>query len=100
MARSYEMAFIFDPTLDDAGVEQMMAKIDEMVKNEGGTIEKWDRWPKRRLAFEIKKHREGHYAFLGFKAEPSAIEKLVPVLRLDERVLRHMTINMDEWLGK
>ncbi len=100
MARSYEMAIIFDPTLDEAGVEQMMAKIDEMVKSEGGTIDKWDRWPKRRLAFEIKKHTEGHYAFLSFNAEPSAIAKLVPVLRLEERVLRHMTINMDEWLGK
>lgn len=100
MARSYEMAIIFDPTLDEDGVEQMMAQIDEMIRGEGGTIDKWDRWPKRRLSFEIKRHTEGHYAFLSFNAEPSAIAKLVPVLRLEEKVLRHMTINMDEWLGK
>ena len=100
MARSYEMAFIFKPTLDDAGLEEMMAKIEDMVKSEGGTIDKWERWPKRRLAFEIKKHTEGHYAFLGFEAQPRAIEKLVAVLRLEENVLRHMTINMDEWLAK
>jgi small subunit ribosomal protein S6 len=99
MERSYEVAFIFNPTLDDSGVEQMMAKIEKMVENESGTIDKWERWPKRRLAFEIKKHTEGHYAFLRFQVDPQAIERLVGLLRLDETVLRHLVVNMDEWLG-
>jgi small subunit ribosomal protein S6 len=96
MARSYETAFIFSPTLDDMTIEQKMAQIEELVKKEGGTVEKWDRWTKRRLSFPIKKQTDGHYAFLAFTGEPSSIEILAAAYRLDEAILRHMTINLEE----
>ncbi len=96
MTRSYETAFIFKPTLDDAAIEQLMAKIEELVTKEGGTVEKWDRWTKRRLAFPIKKQTEGHYAFLAFRGVPASIETLGAAYRLDESILRHMTINLEE----
>ncbi|MCD4691119.1 30S ribosomal protein S6 [bacterium] len=96
MGRSYETAFIFSSTLDDAAIEQMMAKVEALVTKEGGTVEKWDRWTKRRLAFPIKRQTEGHYAFLTFQGEPSSIETLGAAYRLDEAILRHMTINLEE----
>ncbi len=96
MARSYETAFIFSPTLEDSAIEQLMAKIEELVKREGGTVEKWDRWTKRRLSFPIKKHTDGHYAFLVFQGEPSSLGTLGAAYRLDESILRHMTINTEE----
>lgn len=96
MARSYETAFIFSPTLDDSALEQIMAKIEELVKREGGTVDKWDRWTKRRLAFPIKKQTDGHYVFLAFQGEPASIETLGAAYRLDEAILRHMTINLEE----
>ncbi len=96
MARPYETAFIFSPTLDDPAVELLMAKIEELVKKEGGTVEKWDRWTKRRLAFPIKKQTDGHYAFLTFQGEPSSLVTLSAAYRLEETILRHMNINLEE----
>jgi small subunit ribosomal protein S6 len=94
--RNYEGTFIFRPGLDDAGIEEEMKGVEELIKAEGGTIKEWDKWGKRRLSFEIKGEQDGYYAFLTFEADPAAIAKLVDAYRLREGILRNMNIVMDE----
>ena len=94
--RNYEGTFIFRPSLDDAGLEEEMGRVEELITAEGGTIKEWDKWGKRRLSFEIKGEHDGYYAFLTFEAEPAAIEKLVEAYRLRENILRNMNIVMDK----
>ena len=94
--RTYEGAFIFRPNLDEAGLEDEMGRVEEMIKAEGGTIKEWDKWGKRRLAYEIKGEQDGYYAFLTFEADPASIEKLVEAYRLRENILRNMNIVMGE----
>jgi small subunit ribosomal protein S6 len=94
--RNYEGAFIFRPSLDDAGLEAEMGRVEELIKAEGGTIKEWDKWGKRRLSYEIKGEQDGYYAFLTFEADPASIERLVEAYRLREGILRNMNIVMDE----
>lgn len=96
MARTYETAFILNAGLDDAGIEQQLGKIDELVVGEGGSVKKWEKWGKRRLSFEIKKQTEGFYAFLTFEGEPAIVAALDTTYRLDENIIRHMTLVRDE----
>lgn len=92
MPRIYEAAFILSGALDDAAIDQELAKIEELVGREGGTVKEWDKWGKRRLAYEIKKESDGYYAFLTFEAEPAAIERLERAHRLNDKILRCMHI--------
>jgi small subunit ribosomal protein S6 len=94
--RDYEGTFIFRPSLDDAGLEDEMRKVEELIQAEGGTVKEWDKWGKRRLSFEIKGEQDGYYAFLTFEADPACIEKLVAAYRLREGILRNMNIVMDK----
>lgn len=94
--RDYEGAFIFRPSLDEAGLAEEMGKVEELIAAEGGTVKEWDKWGKRRLAYEIKGESDGYYAFLKFEADPASIEKLVEAYRLRENILRNMNILLDE----
>jgi len=90
MSRIYEAAFIFSGALDDSGLEAEIAKVEELVHREGGTVKEWNKWGKRRLAYEIAGQNDGHYAFLEFELEPPALEALARTYRLNENILRHM----------
>jgi len=96
MTRHYETAFIFSAALDDAGLEQEMKNAEELIAREGGTVGEWDKWGRRKLAFPIKKQAEGVYGFLRFECEPHAIATLGAAYRLNESVVRHMTICLDD----
>ena len=96
MKRNYETAFILSPVLDESGTEQEIAKIEEVVGREGGVVKEWDKWGKRRMSFPIKRQSEGYYAFLRFEAEPASIERLTETFKLDDNILRHMHIVLDD----
>lgn len=94
--RNYEGTFIFRPGLDEAGLEAEMGKVEELVTAEGGTITEWDKWGKRRLAYEIAGEHDGYYAFLKFEADPASIARLVEAYRLREGIVRNMNIVLDD----
>jgi small subunit ribosomal protein S6 len=96
MTRTYEATFILSTLLDESSVEQQISKVEKTITEEGGTINEWDKWGKRRMAFPIKGQSDGYYAFLRFEAEPAAIERLSEVYKLDENILRHMHIVLDD----
>ncbi len=96
MARNYETTFILSPVLDESSLEQQFSKIEAAVEREGGTVKEWEKWGKRRLAFPIKRQSDGYYAFLRFEGTPDSIERLVDTFRLDENILRHMHIVLDD----
>jgi small subunit ribosomal protein S6 len=93
--RTYEGTFIFRPGLDDAGLAEEMGRVEELIKAEGGTIREWDKWGRRRLAYEIKGEQDGYYAFLTFEADPASIERLDRAYRLREGIMRNMNIVME-----
>lgn len=96
MMRNYETTFILSPVLDDSGTEQQLSKIEATIVREGGSIKEWDKWGKRRMAFPIKRQSDGYYAFLRFEAAPDIIERISETFKIDENILRHMHIALDD----
>src|SRR5262249_34197733 len=66
-------------------------QVGEQAKSLGIEVDKVDNWGKRRLAYDIRKQREGTYAVFEAKAEPSMVKELERQLRLNENVLRFLS---------
>ena len=86
--RHYEVMVILDPELEERTVAPSLDAFLNVVKNDGGSVEKVDVWGRRRLAYEIKKQPEGIYAVLDISCSPAALAELDRQLNLNEAVLR------------
>ena len=86
--RHYEVMVILDPSLEERTIQPSLETFLNVVKNDGGSVEKVDIWGRRRLAFEIDKHAEGIYAVIDLQAQPAAVQELDRQLNLNESVLR------------
>lgn len=91
----YEVIFIVKPAEEEA-TNAVIAKFEGLIQNNGGTIEKVDRWGKKRLAYEIKDHTEGYYCIIYFSAEPKAVFELERVMKITDEILRHMVIKEEK----
>ena len=87
----YEILLIFDPRPTDEEVAALLTRLGESLKGLGAELGKAESWGKRRLAYDLRKQREGTYAVLECSAEPAAIKEFERQLRLNEQVLRFMT---------
>lgn len=86
--RHYELMVILDPSLDERTVTPSLETFLNVVRNDGGTVDKIDVWGKRRFAYEIDKHNEGIYAVIDLSAAPATVSELDRQLSLNESVLR------------
>ncbi len=86
--RHYEMMIILDPELEERTVAPSLDKFLDVVRKDGGSVDKVDIWGKRRLAYDIAKKSEGIYAVVEMKAEPATAKELDRQLNLNESVLR------------
>ena len=86
--RHYEVMVILDTDLEERTVAPSLETFLNVVKADGGTVDKVDIWGRRRLAFEINKKAEGIYAVLDLTCNPSAVQELDRQLNLNEAVLR------------
>ena len=86
--RPYEIMVILDPTLDERTVAPSLETFLNVVRKDGGTVEKVDIWGKRRLAYQIQKKSEGFYAVVDLTAEPGVVLELDRQLNLNETILR------------
>ena len=87
----YETLMILDPRLNEEEVAALLTKVQETLKTLGGEVGKAESWGKRRLAYDMRKQREGTYAVLESKAEPATIKEFERQLKLNEQVLRYFT---------
>ncbi len=88
--RDYELLVVTQPDLDEAALGEVNAKIEGWINEAGGTIKKTDAWGKRRLAYEIRKQRDGVYVLFQVTMPPSYTSELERNLRFVETVMRHM----------
>ncbi|MQA86447.1 MAG: 30S ribosomal protein S6 [Streptosporangiales bacterium] len=86
--RRYELMIILDPTLEERVVTPQLEQFLEVVRKDGGSVEKIDVWGRRRLAYDIEKKSEGIYAVVDLNAEPGTVKELDRQLGLNEAVLR------------
>src|SRR6185295_1932913 len=88
MTHQYELMVILDPEIDERTVAPSLDKFLNVIRNDGGTIEKVDIWGRRRLAYEIQKKSEGIYAVVNFTSEPATAKELDRQLSLNETIMR------------
>jgi small subunit ribosomal protein S6 len=93
--KKYEVMYIVKPAEEEA-VEAVVAKFENLIKNNGGTIDKIDRWGKRRLAYEIKDFNEGVYFVVYFTAAASVVAELERVMKITDEILRHMVVKQED----
>ena len=94
--QQYELMVILDPEVDERTVAPSLDKFLNVIRNDGGTIDKIDIWGRRRLAYEIDKKTEGIYAVVNFTAESASTNELDRQLKLSEAVMRTKVLRAEE----
>lgn len=96
----YELMVILDPEIDERTVAPSLDKFLNVIRTDGGTIEKVDIWGKRRMAYEINKKNEGIYAVVNFTSNSAATVELDRQLSLSEAVMRTKVLRAEEAIAQ
>ena len=99
-SRQYELVYVVSPDVAEDGVTELHTRIEEIVQQLGGGIDKTENWGRRRLAYEIKRHREGTYVLELVSGPASMLAELGRRLRVMDQLLRHLIVRVDEDLRK
>ncbi len=94
---NYESVLIARQDLGASQVNSLVSDLSEVIKKEGGEVVKVDNWGLKNLAYRMKKNRKGHYVLLNIAAPAKAIFEYERLMRLNEDVIRYMTIKVDEF---
>jgi small subunit ribosomal protein S6 len=90
----YECVLIARSEVTQQQVDAIADGIASQLETDGGAVKKREYWGLRNLAYRIKKNRKGHYVLLGLEAHPVFVNEMERQLRLNEDVLRFMTIRV------
>lgn len=90
--RNYETVFIMDPALSDEKAAEEISRAKSIIESAKGEVLDVQKWGKRKLAYEIKKRREGIYALIRFRGDGVIVSDLERGFRLSEPVIRFMTV--------
>ena len=92
----YETVFLTRQDLTEKQVNEITEKYSDVIKKDGGKILKTEQWGLRTLAYKINKARKAHYTLVEFEAPGTAVIELERLLRLDEDVMRSLSLRLDE----
>ena len=98
MNRIYEEMFIVRPDATDEVIDPLLEIITKEVLSKEGTIDKVEKWGKRRLAYKLEKLDHGFYVLVQFSCPPSAVKEIERRLRVQDTVLKYLTVRIDERL--
>lgn len=92
----YEHVIISRPDISETQVTEMVSHLSEKFEKLGGKVVGTEYWGLRKLAYRIKKHRKAHYSFFKLDVPADAIHEIERLHRIDDDVLRYMSIRVDE----
>ena len=93
----YESMLIARQDLGQSQVNDIVATLSDAIKKEGGEVVNVDNWGLKNLAYRIKKNRKGYYVVLNISAPANAIFEYERLARLNEDIIRYMTVKVDEF---
>ncbi|MBR3914048.1 MAG: 30S ribosomal protein S6 [Alphaproteobacteria bacterium] len=91
----YENVFIARQDLTPAKVSELTEKYASVIENNGGKVSKRENWGLRTLAYKIQKNRKGYYMLMNIDAPAAAVVEMERLMRLDENLLRYLTVKVD-----
>ena len=90
----YESVIIINPNVDEEGIKALISRFSDLI-NTDGKVEKVDELGKRKLAYDVKKFKEGFYAVFYFEANTDLISELERNYRITDEVIKFMTVKQD-----
>ena len=94
--REYEFTFIVQPEITEEGLEGICERFESTLTKGGATKLFYEDWGRRRLAYEIQSFQKGHYLVLHFLDEGKVVPEMERIARLDDSVLRFLTVLSEE----
>jgi len=94
--KDYESIFILVPTLSEDDAEKVSLRMQEVVTGNGGEIVKVEKWGKKKLAYEVKKHKKGEYILIQFKGEAATVSELERNYKLTDSIIKFMTVKLEK----
>lgn len=98
--RIYEELFIVKPDAPEEEVDQFIEQMKSVVTGSGGSVDKAEKWGKRRLAYKVDKYREGAYVLFQFNAQPETVKEFERRLRVSDMVIKFLTVRIDQTLKR
>ena len=90
----YESVIIVNPNVEETGLKALEEKFTGLI-NENGKVESVENMGKKRLAYEIKKNKEGTYMLFNFEANPDSIAELERVYRITDNIIKFIVVKKD-----
>ena len=92
----YELMYILKPDLAEEAQQAAFEKVQQTVEGAGGTVEKTDKWGRRKLSYEINDYSEGVYAVVNFQGDGAISNEITRLLNINEDVIRSIVIRLDD----
>ena len=86
----YEMLYILDASLSDEAKEGIIKKIEDLVANNGGVVEKTDRWGLKKLQYPINYKSEGFYVLMTFEAAKTLVVEIKRIIGITDGIIRRL----------
>ena len=99
MNRKYELVYIVSPEATDDQVADLHTQVESIVQRMGGQIEKTDNWGRRKLAYEIGRHKEGTYVLEVISGGGDLMKEIDRRFKVTELIIRHLVVRVDEEQG-
>lgn len=98
--RIYEELFIVRPDATDEQIDPLIEQLKDIIAQTGGALDKTEKWGVRRLAYRIGRLTEGYYILLQFSAGAEAVKEIQRRLRVNDLVVKFLTVRIDEKLKR
>ena len=92
----YEVVYIIDPAVEEEARKALIARFNELITGNGGSVDKVEEWGKKRLAYAIDYKTEGYYVLVNFQAEAELPKELERNLQISDSVIRYQVIRQIE----
>jgi small subunit ribosomal protein S6 len=99
MTRKYELVYVVSPEASDDQVADLHNQVEAIVQRVGGAIERTDNWGRRRLAYEIGRHKEGTYVLEVINGTGELMKEIDRRLKVTDLIIRHLVVRVDEQQG-
>ena len=90
----YESIIIVNPNVEEAGIKALEDKFTGLI-NENGKVESYENQGKKKLAYEVKKNKEGFYILINFEAKPDSIAELERNYRITDEVIKFIVVKKE-----
>ncbi len=96
MSRKYELVYVVSPDATDEQVAELHTQVESIIQRMNGQLEKTDNWGRRKLAYEIGRHKEGTYVLEVINGDGELMKEIDRRLKVSDLVIRHLVVRVDE----